>query len=90
MGKFIPASFGVIQEIILNLHLKFRLHGSEAELIEARKAIVKFEKQQTREVLAEAAGVDPSVIRNLRHSKYQTVNALVKCFLINIFKEVFD
>ena len=74
----------------LKLILKIRLQGHEAELNKARKAIIKFETQQTREVLAEAAGVDPSVIKKLKRGKYKIVTALVKYFLINIFKEVFD
>ena len=72
------------------LFSKFSSDGRQAELIEARKAIIKFEKQQTREVLAEAAGVDPSVISNLKRGIYKTVTEEVKCFLINAFNEGFD
>ena len=49
-----------------------------------------FETKQTQKVLANAAGVFPCVISNLKHGKYKSVTAQVKCLLINVFKEVFD
>ena len=49
-----------------------------------------FETKQTQKVLANAAGVFPCVISNLKHGKYKSVTPQVKCLLINVFKEVFN
>ena len=50
----------------------------------------KFETKQTQKVLSDAAGVNPSVISNLKHGKYKNVTVQLKCSLINVFKNIFD
>ena len=72
------------------LIFKFSSDGLEAELIETRKDIIKFETQETQEVRSDEAEVSPCLISNVKHGKYKKVTVEVKCFLINVFKEVFD